>query len=138
VNLPKLPKGTQVNIRQQEDDRVMMEFELPNSFGGSNLHLFDITKMWAEMVEDLLNAEDAVDQALGEPESPQHNSVEWFTKLSQEFIERKKPKLAMTALDGLLREIMEGPDEQVLEGLRAYQALWNEVKALESEIAGNN
>lgn len=141
MTMPKPPEGTKISVRQ-DDHGVKLEFECPTVNGFTSFHQFDITDLWVECVRDLLEAQKIMEEAAfgaqDEPEGEPHDQVSWFMEMAKEFITRKKPKLAETALDGMLRAIMEGPDEAVIESLRVYQALWSELQGLKGKEVSRN
>ena len=125
-------------IREMSDDLVVLEFRCPKDEETESVHLFDITDLWEQCVQDLLAVTKHIEET-GDTEPKAGNAnAGAFATLCTEFLRGKKVKLAETALDGMLKAVMDGPDEDVIEGLRVYQALWSEMKSLESEESSRN
>lgn len=137
VSLPKPPKGTKIYFKPV-DDRMFIEFAIPKGSVGEHYHLFDFTDEWTEMLNEIQGLEDVLSG--GAEVNPEENEPAYakFERLAAKFIELKRPKAAEMALDGFLHETMSGPDEDVVEALRVYTALWTKLKEMKAELARNN
>ena len=137
MSLPKPPKGTKIAFKPV-DDRMFIEFTIPKGNMGEHHHLFDLTDEWTEMMNEIQGLEDVLSG--GAEVNPEENEPAYakFERLAAKFIELKLPKAAETALDGFLHETMSGPDEDVVEALRVYTALWTKLREMKAELARNN
>ena len=150
MSYPHPVKGTVITIREL-DEGVFIEFTCPTT-NGENVHLFDITPMWREWVETVNTIggkrrgglgiygppHSAVIQELQEPEQETAQESPEFDRVVARFIEQGHLSLASVALKLFLESVMEGPEEDAMEGLRVYAALWQRVEDLKKEKVRSN
>lgn len=136
MSYTKPPEGTKIAIKPM-DGGVFVQLTCPAEYG-QTVHLFDITHEWEYWMEEVMGAREVLSG--GAETNPAENEPNYakLDRLAAEFIERRLPRAAEAALDGFLKEITEGPDECVMDGLRVYQALWSRLQELKSEIASQN